>query len=68
MTPRYEMLINAIAASDLFIVRMFLFALVMVIAYPVLDWTPAWMRRPAQGIYLASLLAMFIFTTVFSAQ
>ncbi len=68
MTPRYEMLINAIAASDLFIVRMFLFALVMVIAYPVLDWTPAWMRRPAQGIYLASLLAMFIFVTVFSAQ
>lgn len=67
MTPRYEMLINAIAASDLFIVRMFLFALVTVIAYPVLDWTPAWMRRPAKVLYLAVLLAMFIFVTVFSA-
>lgn len=68
MTPRYELLINAIDASNLFIVRMFLFALLAVAAYPVLNWTPAWMRRPAQGFYLACLLAMFIFVTVYSAQ
>lgn len=67
MTPRYEMLINAIANTDLFIVRMFLFAIAVVITYPVLSWTPTWMRRPAQVIYLASLLVMFIFVTVYSA-
>ncbi len=49
-----------------FLVQMFLFALVAVIAYPVLDWTPAFIRRPAKYIYLALMLAAFIFTTVYS--
>lgn len=67
MTPRYELLITSIANADLFIVRMFLFAIAVVITYPVLNWTPAWMRRPAKYFYLASLLIMFIFVTVYSA-
>ncbi len=68
MTPRYELLIDAINNSNDFITRMFLFALAAVIAWPVLEWTPNWMRRPAKYLYLASLLCMFIFVTVFSAQ
>jgi hypothetical protein len=67
MTNRYDLLINAIAETDIFIVRMFLFALAVVLAYPILNWTPAWMRRPAKVLYLATLLAMFIFVTVYSA-
>jgi drug/metabolite transporter (DMT)-like permease len=68
MTTRYELLINAINNSNDFITRMFLFALAAVLAWPVLEWTPHWMRRPVKYLYLASLLGMFIFATVFSAQ
>lgn len=68
MTPRYELLIDAINNSNDFISSMFLFALAAVTAWPVLEWTPHWMRRPAKVLYLASLLGMFIFVTVFSAQ
>ena len=66
MTNRYEMLINSIHATDVFIVQMFLFALCAVIAVPVLQWTPAWMRKPAQAIYAITVLALFIFATVYS--
>lgn len=68
MTNRYELLINAIDDTNLFLVRMFLFALAVVIAYPVLNWTPVWMRRFAKHLYLGALLAMFVFVTVLSAQ
>lgn len=68
MTNRYELLIDAITNSNLFITRMFLFALLAVLAYPILRWTPAWMRRPAQYLYLATLLAMFFFVTVYFPQ
>jgi hypothetical protein len=68
VTDRYLLLINSIQATNLFIVQMFLFAIFAVIAYPVLAWTPAWMRRPAQALYLASMLAAFIFVTVYSWQ
>ena len=68
MTNRYDLLISAIGNSDLLIIRMFLFASVVVLAFPVLDWTPAWMRRPARYLYLASLLILFILATVLSAQ
>jgi hypothetical protein len=68
MTNRYAELINSINATDTFIVKMFLFALFAVLAYPVLSWTPAIMRRPAQAIYLALMLAAFIFVTVYSGQ
>lgn len=64
MTSRYDVLIASIAASNLFIVQMFLIAFAAVIAYPILAWTPAWMRRHAEHIYLASLLGLF-FATVF---
>ncbi len=57
---RYELLIKGIQDTDLFIVRLFLFALLAVIAYPVLGWTPAWMRRPAQLTYLATVLVLFV--------
>ena len=66
MTDRYDLLIASIQASDLLITRTFLYALFAVIAYPILDWTPHWLRRPARYLYLGSLLAAFIFITVFS--
>jgi hypothetical protein len=56
---RYELLINSISQANILTVRLFLFALFAVIAYPVLGWTPAWMRRPAQYTYLASVLLIF---------
>lgn len=62
---RYELFINAMSQTNNFMVQMFLFALLAVIAYPVLDWTPALIRRPAKYIYLAFLLVAFIFTTVY---
>jgi len=64
MTDRYDLLIKSINDTNYFIVRLFLFALLLVIAYPVLDWTPAWMRRPAKFIYLAFLPVMFILSTI----
>lgn len=66
MTDRYALLIASIHASDLLITRSFLYAFFAVIAYPILNWTPGWMRRPMQYLYLGSLLAAFIFITVFS--
>ncbi len=68
MTNRYELLINAINQSDSFLVKMFLFALIAVLAYPVLDWTPAFIRRPMRYGYLVFALAAFIFATVYSWQ
>lgn len=64
MTSRYDLLIESISASNLFIVQMFLFAFAAVIAYPILGWTPAWMQKPARYLYLATLLGGF-FVTVF---
>jgi len=66
MTERYIKLINSIHASDLFIVQMALFAFFVVISYASLQWTPAWMRRPAQWAYLTFVLAAFILVTVYS--
>lgn len=57
---RYELLINGINDANLLIVRLFLFALGAVTAYPVLGWTPAWMRKPAQVIYLVLMLILFV--------
>jgi hypothetical protein len=68
MTNRYDLLINSINATDNFLVKIFLFALVAVLAYPTLEWTPAFMRRPAKYIYLAFMLLAFVFTTVYSWQ
>lgn len=56
---RYELLINGIHNTNIFIIRIFLFTLLAVIAYPVLNWTPAWMRKAAQIIYLAFMLILF---------
>jgi hypothetical protein len=67
MTNRYDLLINSIATANTSIVQMFLFALIAVIAYPVLEWTPAWMRRPAKALYLVALLCMFLTTVFYSA-
>lgn len=67
MTDRFTLLNNAIAASNHFMVIMFLFALTAVIAYMVLDWTPAWMRRPAKYLYLVFLLAAFLTTVYFGS-
>lgn len=64
---RYELLINAIHNTNNFITQMFLFALFAVIAYPALNWLPAWLVRPAKYLYLTALLAMSIFVTVYSA-
>ena len=68
MTNRYAELINAIHATDTFIVQIFLFALALIIAYPILDWTPVWMRRPAKYLYLTFPIAALILTTVYSAS
>lgn len=65
MTERYDLLLKAIQDTNLFIVRMFLYALTAVIAYPVLEWTPVFIRRPMRWFYLGSLLAVFVFVTVF---
>lgn len=67
MTSRYDLLINSIHTTNAAIFNMFLFALGMVIAYRALEWTPASMRRPAKMLYLASILGLFLFITVYSA-
>lgn len=67
MTNRYEMLIEAIQNSNLFITQMFLFALAALLAWKILDWTPTILRRPFRYLYAASMLALFL-VTVFIAQ
>lgn len=64
---RYELLIESIKSTNQFIVWMFLFALTALIAYRVLDWTPTWLRRPVKYLYLATMLGISIFITVYSA-
>jgi hypothetical protein len=66
MTNRYDLLINSINATDKFIVQMFLFAVIALIAYRVLQWVPARARILCGNLYLAVMLALFIFTTVYS--
>lgn len=66
MTNRYELLLGAIADTDRFLVQMFLFALVAIIAYRTLEWTPLFIRRPVKYLYLLMGLACFIFATVYS--
>lgn len=68
MTHRYDLLINSIHASDTFIVQMFLFAVLVVVAYASLGWTPAMMRRPSQWLYMAFALVMFVFTIAYSVK
>lgn len=62
MTNRYEMLIEAIANSNLFITQMFLFALCAILGYQALKWTPAFLQRPVRYVYLGSLLGLFLVT------
>jgi hypothetical protein len=62
MTNRYEMLIQAIQNSNLFITQMFLFALFALLAWKILDWTPPILRRPFKYLYAASMLALFLVT------
>ncbi|MBI5950193.1 MAG: hypothetical protein HY865_00935 [Chloroflexi bacterium] len=65
MSARFDLFMKAMQASNVFVARLALFAIFAVIAYRILDWTPFWMRRPVKYLYLASLLAAFVFTTVF---
>jgi hypothetical protein len=67
MTPEYLRFINATYQADDYVVRMFLFALLAIVAYPALAWLPAWMRRPAQLIYLALMLVVFVATVYLSS-
>jgi hypothetical protein len=68
MTSRYDLLIDAIRTTNLSVVRMFLFALIAVLAYASLAWTPAWMRRPAQVAFKALALIGFVFVIIYSGQ
>jgi hypothetical protein len=65
MTERFYEFLKSTAAADMAMLQMFIFALVAVITFPVLDWTPAWMRRTAQVIYLVAMLIVFLFTVYF---
>lgn len=65
---RYELLIQSIHDSNLFVVNLFLFTIFAVLAYPVLGWTPPFLRRPLQGFYLALVLIGFLFVTVYFGQ
>lgn len=67
MTNRYDLLIDAIQQSNLFIVQVFLFAFFALTAWKVLDWTPLILRRPIKYFYAASVLALFL-VTVFLPQ
>lgn len=57
---RYELLIRSIQDTDDYIVKLFLFSILTVLAYPVLGWTPSWIRKPAQLTYLATALILFM--------
>lgn len=68
MSDRYDLFVAALAESNRIIVQMFLYALFAVVAYPIIQWTPAWMRRPLEYAYLAALLFAFLLVTVFSSS
>lgn len=65
MTNRYDLLIASIIASNKMIVMMALFAVAGVAGYLSLNWVHPVIRRAVQWIYLAFLLALDIFVTVF---
>lgn len=64
MTNRYDLLLNAIESTNHFIVQMFLFAVLAVLAYKILGWLPVWLVRPARYLYIVTLLGLY-FVTVF---
>lgn len=68
MTNRYDLLINAIRTTNTTILMLALFAVGMIVAYYTLDWTPAFMRRPAKYLYLATMLVLSLLTTVYFGQ
>lgn len=66
MTNRYDLLIQSIQDTNQFILYMFLYALCAIVGYYALEWSPVFVRRPLQYIYLASLLIASILLTVFN--
>ena len=68
MSGRYDLFVAALAESNHIIVQMFLYTLLGVVAYPVIEWTPAWMRRPLRYAYLAAMLIAFVFVPVYSGS
>jgi len=68
MTARYELLIEAINKSNDFILTMFLFALALVLGWHALNWVTPFLRRPLRVLYIASLIGMYFFVTVFLGQ
>jgi len=65
MTERFDLYLTALDQTNTFLMQMFIFALLIIAAYKSLEWSPAWLIRPAQYLYLAALLIVFLFTTVF---
>lgn len=68
MTNRYDLLINAIRTTNETILMLALFAVLIITAYHSLVWTPAFMRRPAKYLYLATMLVLSVLTTVYFGQ
>jgi hypothetical protein len=67
MTQRYDLLLDAIRASNEMTLFLFLAALLALTTYPVLSWTPPIVRRIAQPLYIVFLLALSILSTVYFA-
>ena len=65
---RYQLLIQSIAESDLYMVRMFLYAGATIAGYGTLGWLSKneTVVRAARWMYLIFILSAFIFLTVYS--
>lgn len=68
MTARYDLLINAILTTNGMILNLFLFAAGAVLAWHSLNWTPAWMQRPARYVYVAALIGILLSTVILSGS
>ena len=66
MTPRYDLLINAIHETNTMILMLFGFALFLVLTDAALAWLPERIRPITRRIYLASVIGLFS-TVLFAA-
>lgn len=67
MNDRYILLIASIAQANKTIIGVFVFALSVLAAYGSIAWIPDPLRNPMRGMFLLSVLAIFI-TVLFAGM
>jgi hypothetical protein len=66
MTNRYALLINAIAQTNQTVLILAAAAVLTVLGWYALAWTPPFIRRPMQVLYILSAFVLYMATVLFT--